>query len=243
MRCVIVAECATNWGGDRMLMLDMIHAAADAGADIAKFQSYQVKYLRRDDPQYEWFALNELSDADHELIVRTCETVGIQALFTAFTEPDLARLRKLGQTRVKIGSGEGRSGLVPLAIKYFTNVYATTPWGWMNYDVELEASESVAAASVQWLATVPIYPAPVECYAQIPLRFAWGYSCHSEGLDIAKIAMLNGAPVIEKHFALPNRGRQQVWNMLPADLRELRRWSEVCAQATRGTKFEGRWVA
>lgn len=234
MRPTLIAECATNHGGDMALAGDMIAAAADAGADIVKFQSYSIGNLRRDDPQYEWFAQCELSEDDHAFLIRECGRREVRCLFTAFHENDLNRLWRMAQQEVKIGSGEGRGRLVGLAVDAFSHVYATTAWGDVNQTV-------LQNDKITWLATVPLYPAPVECFSRCDLRD--GYSCHHVGLDVAKIAMYEGAKVIEKHFALPGRGRQQPWNMGPADIAELRRWAEVCAQANRGSRFEGRWAA
>lgn len=234
MRCELIAEAATNHCGDMTLAADMIAAAADAGADVIKFQSYTLGHLRRDDPQYDWFAQCELSLSDHEFLLNACGSRGIRCLFTAFHEADLLRLKDFGLTTVKIGSGEGRGKLVVRACELFDKVYATTAWGDINQAV-------FGYSKITWLATVPLYPAPVECFSRCDLRD--GYSDHHTGIDVAKIAIYEGAKVLEKHFSLAYRGRQQSWNMGPEDVAELRRWSEVCAQASRGTRFEDRWCA
>lgn len=235
MRCLIVCELATNHGGDFDLAKDMISAAADAGADIVKTQGYQIKHLRRTDPQYEWFRQCELTQLQHSHLKTHAESCGVEYLSTAFRAEDLAPLRELRLRSVKVGSGEGRSGLVWQAAESFGAVYATVPWG--------VGVTSIGGNDrrVTWLATVPLYPAPLETYSRVN-RLA-GYSDHHVGLEVAKIAIAQGATVLEKHFHIPGRGRNQEWNMTPDDLRELRRWAEVCAQANDGTKFQGRWTA
>ena len=91
-------------------------------------------------------------------------------------------------------------------------------------------------------ATVPLYPMPPECFAHCIKREGW--SDHAIGLDVAKMAIARGATHVEKHFHLVGKGcREQVWNMTPEDLKELRLWTKACAQALDGTRFGGRWCA
>lgn len=234
MRCQIIAELATNHGGDLELAEDMIHAAAEAGADVVKTQAYQLKHLRKSDPQYDWFRQSELSYETHQQLMSVAESCGVQYLTTAYTVSDLERVKRLGLQSVKIGSGEGGTELVGYASTAFPRVYASLAWGARNDMQRIEGS-------VIWFSTLPMYPAPVECYARI--RRWDGYSDHHIGLDVAKMAIAQGVRYLEKHFHLPGRGRNQDWNMGPEELRELRRWAEVCAQANDGTRFEGRWCA
>lgn len=230
MRCQIIAELATNHGGDMALAEDMIRAAAEAGADIVKTQAYQIHHLRIDDPQYEWFRQCELSVEDHQQLMACAASFGVSYLTTAFHRDDLELVKSLGLTAVKIGSGEGRSALVKQAKAMFQTVYATLPWG-----------QGALVPGVTYLTTVPLYPAPVECFYRAKAH--QGYSDHHVGIDVAKIAMAKGATVLEKHFELPDRGRQQPHNMRPEDIMELRRWAEVCDLANAGTRYENRWSA
>lgn len=230
MRATIIAELATNHGGDVSLAKDMIRAAADAGADVVKTQAYQVQHLRPTDPQYAWFQQCELSDIAHETLMEIAARCGMQYLSTAFHVDDLHRLHRLGLTAVKIGSGEGRTALVTAAARIFETVYATLPWGVGTIE---------GAKHVIFFATVPLYPMPPECYARIKRHLGW--SDHAIGIDVAKIAIAHGAQYLEKHFEIEGQGRNQPWNMRAAEVTELRRWAEVCDQANAGTKYEGRW--
>lgn len=235
MRCQIIAELATNHGGDLALAEDMIAAAAEAGADIVKTQAYQVAHLRRTDPQYDWFAQCELSDEKHRQLIANAASCGVRYLTTAFCADDLERVARLcGPEHVKIGSGEGSTSIIGLASAHFKTVYASLAWG--GPSIVLEDTPNVV-----WFATVPLYPMPVECYSQITTRPGW--SDHAVGIDVAKIAIAQGCQYVEKHFHLPGRGRNQPHNMDPQELRELRRWAEVCEQANTGSKYEGRWTA
>ena len=58
-----------------------------------------------------------------------------------------------------------------------------------------------------------------------------GFSDHTIGLDCAKIALARGADIIEKHFSLCyNMGVDGKWSMTPSDLKELKRWEQVCKE-------------
>ncbi|NCS95086.1 MAG: hypothetical protein GW761_14940, partial [Leptospira sp.] len=72
MRPKIIAEIASSHNGDIELAKSMIRAAADAGADIVKFQSWQAKNVPDNDPDKKRYESLELSDADHEVLIDEC---------------------------------------------------------------------------------------------------------------------------------------------------------------------------
>ena len=227
MRCQIIAELASNHGGDLNLLDEMIRAAADCGADWVKIQSYQTKHLSPSDPQYAWLKQAELTDAEHDQVQRICALCGVQALTTVFHPDDLDRINRLGMWRYKIGGGEAARSWWRGHLKCPS--FISWPWGRQDW-------ETGAAA----LSVVPLYPTPPSALAGVkPLD---GWSDHCEGLDIAKLMVARGAKYIEKHFSLPGKGRNQAWDMTPDDLEELRRWTEVCATATDGTPYGERWT-
>ena len=116
MRTRVIAEVASNHGGDIDFAEECIRQCADVGADIVKFQSYQVKHLNPADPQYDWLKRAELSDADHERLLRRCEKEGVQFLTTAFHEDRVPFLASLGIPAIKVGSGEARKSALIEAI-------------------------------------------------------------------------------------------------------------------------------
>lgn len=62
------------------------------------------------------------------------------------------------------------------------------------------------------------------------------------GLKVAKVAVATGATVVEKHFSLPGKGRNQPWDMTPTMLGELRAWTEMCAEIREGNAYADRWT-
>ena len=235
-RCLLIAELATNHGGDLSLAKSMIDAAVQYGADIVKTQGYQIRHLSKLDQQYAWFQQAELSDDAHKMLKDYAEDQGVRYLSTGYTVSDLYRLSRLGLDAVKIGSGEGLS-LWPAARLLFRTAYLSLPWGMEAEGAE--SPESTAHCTCHVMAAVPLYPAPAEAWSRVEQRA--GYSDHHVGMTVAHIAIANGASILEKHFHLPGRGRNQAWNMDPDDLATLRQWADAVHQATAGTAYEGRW--
>lgn len=123
-RCLVVAEAGVNHCGSLDIALELVDAAADAGADVVKFQSYRTDLLVRDDaPQADYQRRNaparsqadmlralELSPESHRSIAARCEDRGIEFLSTPFDAPSLDLILGLGVTRLKVASGELTNG-------------------------------------------------------------------------------------------------------------------------------------
>ena len=122
--CLIIAEAGVNHDGATDAALALVDAAAAAGADAVKFQSFRTELLVRDDaPQAAYQARNaptasqadmlralELSPEAHHAIAAHCSSVGITFLSTAFDRPSLDLLLELGVPRLKVASGELTNG-------------------------------------------------------------------------------------------------------------------------------------
>ena len=203
---------------------EMIIAATEAGADWVKFQAYQTKHLHPSDPQYAWLKAAELSLASIEKLIDWCQMNDVNPLFSVFDEERLGQLREMGQEWIKIGHGDSHrfptSGL---------NIIRSHAWGLGDGVAEIH------------LATIPLYPAPLEAVAAVIEGDGW--SDHCIGLDAAKYFIARGATMIEKHFSLPERegGRRQPWDMSPADLKELRQFADHVAVMKMGTPSYDRW--
>jgi N-acetylneuraminate synthase len=119
--CYILAEAGVNHNGSLDLALRLIDAAADAGADGVKFQTFsadrlaakstpKAAYQTADgaagESQYEMLKRLELSFADHRRLVEHCRDRDIAFSSTAFDIESLEFLLDLGIPFVKIPSGE-----------------------------------------------------------------------------------------------------------------------------------------
>ncbi len=125
-RVLIIAEAGVNHNGDLSIAKDLVYAAAEAGADIVKFQSFKAEKLvtktaekalyqkensGADESQYQMLKKLELSEEMHFELVRCCEKAGIQFLSTAFESESLDFLSKnLKLSLYKIPSGEITNG-------------------------------------------------------------------------------------------------------------------------------------
>lgn len=253
MRAQIIAEVSTNHGGSITVAQDFIRECADAGADYVKFQSYQVKHLRRDDPQYAWFQQCELSDGDHDVLMHACAAAGVKFLTTVFNAERVPFLKSLGLDTIKIGSGEAQDGHVfGACLDAFPRVMFSLGLG------EHEGHRGIANDHVAFHC-VSLYPTPV---ARVQLQRiqeidrwadAVGWSDHCVGIDVCKAAIAMGAQYIEKHVTLPYAPRSMAWDATMAQIRALRDYAEFIDMITSGEfpadltesrkRFIGRWQA
>lgn len=120
-RCLFIAEAGVNHNGSLEMALQLVDAAADAGADIVKFQTFEAKHLvtaqaRKADyqvantgeagAQFEMLRRLELPRAAHHALVERCRARGIRFMSTAFDADSLAFLATLDMPAVKIPSGD-----------------------------------------------------------------------------------------------------------------------------------------
>lgn len=127
---LIIAEAGVNHNGDLGRALAMVDAAADAGADFVKFQTFRADelattaapkaaYQRAADGEGSQQAMLrrlELSQEAHHRLLERCASHGIGFLSTPFDLPSLAFLtRDLGLETLKIASGEITNGPLLLA--------------------------------------------------------------------------------------------------------------------------------
>ena len=130
-RIYIIAEAGVNHNGSLDLAHKLVDAAADAGADAVKFQTfraealvsegapkaaYQKQFTDAAESQFQMLKKLELSEAAHLALAAHCRARGIQFLSTPFDEESVDLLvRKIGVSMLKIPSGEITNG--PLLLK------------------------------------------------------------------------------------------------------------------------------
>lgn len=132
MPALIIAEAGVNHNGSLDMALRLIDAAAEAGADIVKFQTfksssviaasapkaeYQKESTGASESQLEMVRKLELSEADHHRLAEHCAARGIEFLSTPFDFESAAFLvSRMGIRRMKIPSGEVTNAPYVLAL-------------------------------------------------------------------------------------------------------------------------------
>lgn len=119
---LIIAEAGVNHNGHIGMALDLVDYAAEAGADLVKFQTfnaaklasaaapkaaYQTRQTDSGESQLAMLQRLQLSPEAHERIIARCAQRGIGFLSTPFDDNSLELLTgQFGLTRIKLGSGE-----------------------------------------------------------------------------------------------------------------------------------------
>lgn len=243
----IIAEAGVNHNGKLHLALKLCDAAKDAGVDAVKFQTfktekvlkrgvemadYQKKNLDSAISQFDMAKQLELSYNDFVTIKEHCDNIGIQFLSTPDEEASLDFLYNLGQTLIKVGSGEINN--IPFLRKIgnkHCNVILSTGMSCLG-DVEKAYNTLIisGAKSVALLHCTTNYPCPMEevnLKAMLTLKDALkakvGYSDHTLGIEMPIAAVALGAQIIEKHFTLDNTmvGPDHKASLEPQELKKM----------------------
>ena len=224
--CFIIAEAGVNHNGDVEIAKRIVEAAAQAGADAVKFQSfradkvvspgapkaeYQLRTTGPGESQLGMLRGLELSaEAQRELHAH-CAGRGVQFLSTPFDEESLDVLVALGVEVFKIGSGEitNWSFLECVARKGKPIVLST---GMSDLSEVSEAVRIIRNAGcdrvilLHCVSSYPADPADANLRAMVTLEAAChvpvGFSDHTLGIEVALGAVALGACVIEKHLTL-----------------------------------------
>ena len=121
MHILFIAEAGVNYNGDIVLAKKMVKAAADAGADIVKFQTgipekviskfadkaeYQKEKTGEGESQLDMVRRIMLKQDEFTGLKKYCEDVGIKFLSTPFDLESIEVLNNLGCDTWKIPSGE-----------------------------------------------------------------------------------------------------------------------------------------
>ncbi|ABM29605.1 N-acetylneuraminate synthase [Nitratidesulfovibrio vulgaris] len=248
---LIVAEAGVNHNGDINLAHKLIDVAAEAGADIVKFQTfhaesvisacapkaaYQQKNTGTEESQLDMVRKLELPAEDFHALNKHCDERGIVFWSTAFDLASVEFLHNLGLKLWKIPSGEITN--LPYLRKigqYQAEIVLSTGMATLG-DIETALNILEHAGTLRKNVTVlhctTEYPAPLESVnlrAMQTIRNAFpgihgvGYSDHTEGIEIALAAVAMGARLIEKHFTLDKQmeGPDHKASLDPRELRTL----------------------
>jgi len=229
---ITIAEIGENHIGNWDLARKMVVAAAEAGADIVKFQSYLSAEVADDDSEKEWFTKVQLPDELHFELKALAEQHNVEFLSSCFS---LNRARflveKLGLRKIKVASSEILNfGLLDYLNRHVNTVFVSTGLATLD-EVRKAISHLQDVKDIYILQCTTQYP----CLAQeanlavinalkttFPQHHV-GYSDHTVGILAPVIAAALGAEVIEKHFTLDKSlpGTDHVLSATPDEFREM----------------------
>lgn len=248
-KVLIIAEAGVNHNGDLKLAKQLIRVAAEAGADIVKFQTfqanaiaskvagradYQKANMKEDGSQIDMLKKLQLSDEDHLELIEHCKKNKIEFLSTAFDFPSIDLLTKLGITLWKIPSGEitnlpylRKIGSLGQRVILSTGM---ADLGEIEDALDALISAGTPLEKIIVLHCTTEYPTPLEdvnLKAMITIRESFkvniGYSDHTPGIEVPIAALALGAKVIEKHFTLDKNlpGPDHKASLEPFELKEM----------------------
>jgi N-acetylneuraminate synthase len=224
--CKIIAEIGVNHNGSLDLGRQLIDAAADAGADAVKFQTfvaedlvtrsaakaaYQVANTGTDDGQFAMLKALELSEAGFAEMKAHCVARGIEFMSTPFSEAAADLLERVGVDCYKVSSGDltHLPLLRHLARKGLPIILSTGMAVLRDVEEAVEAIRAEGNDRISILHCVSNYPAaPADCNLRamdtIAAAFGLpvGWSDHTLGAEISWAAVARGAVIIEKHITL-----------------------------------------
>ena len=225
---LIIAEAGVNHNGDMELAKRLIDIAADAGADMVKFQTftaerlatqsapkadYQNQTTDRVESQFAMLKQLELSMQMHEVLIAHCQQRNIGFFSTGFDIQSLDYLASLSAERFKIPSGEITNLPYLRHIGGFGKpVILSTGMATLGeIEAALEAVETAGTprTHITVLHCNTEYPTPMQdvnlramCSIRDAFGVAVGYSDHTSGIEVPIAAVALGATVIEKHLTL-----------------------------------------
>ncbi len=248
-KTLIIAEAGVNHNGDLSIARQLIDVAADAGADLVKFQTfdadqlvtleadkaqYQKEGASPQESQYSMLKRLELNREQHEELVLHCKQRGIGFFSTGFDNKSIDYLASLGLKFFKVPSGEITNYPYLMHIGRFGKpiILSTgmSSLGDIERAIEVLESAGTSRKQITVLHCNTEYPTPmkdVNLRAMCSIRDAFGvsvgYSDHTPGIEVAVAAVALGAAVIEKHFTLDKHlpGPDHKASLEPTELKNM----------------------
>ena len=228
-RTLIIAEAGVNHNGSTELAKQLIDAAASAGVDYVKFQTFKTErlvshqarkaeYQRKnredaDDSQFSMLKKLELSPEQHFELMGYCREKKVRFFSTAFDLESIDFLSDLRLGMWKFPSGEitNYPYLRKIALKGEPVILSTGMSNLKDIADAIAVLEKYGTSReyITILHCNTEYPTPL---ADVNLRAMQtiketfgvkvGYSDHTIGIEVPIAAVALGAKVIEKHFTL-----------------------------------------
>ncbi len=261
----IIAEMSGNHNRSLDSALQLVDAAADAGADAIKIQTYTADTMTLDirapgfvikDPSSLWYgrSLYDLYQEAHtpwdwhEAIFERAHERGILCFSTPFDDSAVDFLEQLSAPCYKIASFENTC--IPLIRRVAATgkplLLSTGLATAEELELTVAAAKEAGCEQLVLLKCTSSYPAlpahaNLKTISEIRERYAVqsGLSDHTLGTTVAIASIALGATVIEKHFTLRREdgGVDSAFSLEPAELCELVESCRVAWQALGEARF------
>jgi N-acetylneuraminate synthase/N,N'-diacetyllegionaminate synthase len=239
-----IAEAGVNHNGDLSLGRSLVDAAADAGADAVKFQTFQVDELVTDAAptagyqadagsgvsQHDLLVDLQLDAEAHESLKRYCDIRDIEFLSTPFGFETASFLNSLGVEAYKIGSGDLTNHPILCQIASYGRPMIVST-GMSTIDEVRGALQAIQEENVNvpvaLLHCVSAYPTPIEdanlrAIDTLADEFGVpvGFSDHTTAVETPALSVAAGAQIVEKHFTVDQTlsGPDQETSLEPDEL-------------------------
>jgi sialic acid synthase SpsE len=254
---LVLAEVGINHEGELTKALQLVDAAAEAGAEVVKFQCHITEHEMiptdmtpgKISAERLWDIIKrcELSEDEERQVQAHCEKRGVMYLSTPFSREAADRLDAMGVPAFKIGSGECNN--IPLLEHIASKGKPMIVSTGMN---DLASVQRTVAAIRKYNVPVGLmhctsmYPTPYEkvrlgairdlqdAFPDVPV----GLSDHSLNIWTCLGAVALGACMLEKHFTLSRTwpGPDTGISIEPDELADLITGSRAIWQARGGSK-------
>ncbi len=228
-RVLIIAEAGVNHNGDLSVARKLIEAAANAGADYVKFQTFKAENLVTKSAQKAAYQVKNFSDGDnsqfqmlkklemphewHFELRDYAQSLGIKFLSTGFDIESIDFLNNIGIDFFKVPSGEITNlPYLERIASYQKPIILSTGMADMQEIKEAIAifeNRGISRQSLTVLHCNTEYPTPMEDVNLLAMQtikedlgVSVGYSDHTLGIEVSIGAVALGATVIEKHFTI-----------------------------------------
>lgn len=247
MSAFIIAELSANHNGSIENALATIQAAADAGADAIKLQTYTADTITIDhdgpgfiieEGLWKGRKLYDLYDEAHtpwewhNQLFKAAKDAGLVCFSSPFDPTAVDLLEELGNPIYKVASFEITD--IPL-IEYIASkgkpvVISTGIATEEDIHDALDACKRMNNDQITLLKCTSAYPAPVEdanLLTMVDMRSRFkvptGLSDHTMGHAVATAAVALGATMVEKHFILDRSmgGVDSAFSMEPSEFRSM----------------------
>lgn len=244
----IIAEIGANFDRNLNKAKELCHAAKEAGADCAKFQSFISEKIVSGKgfsrmklkgvhgswgrPVNEVFKDVEFPREWHAEVMEYCNKIGIQFSTSPYDFEAVDLCEKLKLPFIKIGSGEitWLEMLEYVAKKNLPIVLATGDATLSEIDEAIRTIEATGNRQIILLQCITNYPSMIESANinvlktyQSAFDILTGYSDHSPGDIVILGSIALGGCMVEKHFTLNknDKGPDHPHSMEPAELKSM----------------------